>query len=96
MTREEALNKCIEVVTFRGIYNPYVLENVEYFVEEIYDDFENRTCKNCKWFNKKTYECENKENEQEIGNYDNIDYISMQVDENFGCNRFERKENEKN
>jgi len=58
--------------------------------------FENRTCKNCKWFNKKTYECENKENEQEIGNYDNVDYISMQVDEDFGCNRFERKENEKN
>ena len=45
-------------------------------------------CKNCKWFNKvglAGYSCSNKENKKMFGGR------IIWIDENFGCNRFERK-----
>ena len=67
----------------RGDYHEGIEEGYKICVKE-------RVCKNCKWFNEKRYECKNTENYQEVGNYDNVNFFLMQVDENFGCNRFER------
>ena len=61
--------------------NKYVLK-----CKKLEDDFENRICRNCKYLikTKKGLLCSNPVN---------YDYII--TDENFGCNRFERKENER-
>jgi len=56
-------------------------------ITEIKNFYENRTCKNCKYLikTKRGLLCSNPTN---------YDYII--TDENFGCNRFERKESEQN
>lgn len=63
MTREEAQEE-MEVGA-----------NPNEVVDAIYDDFESRTCENCKHFNDDG-ECV---------------YLDMLPDAGFGCNQFERK-----
>ena len=56
-------------------------------IDEIYDDFENRTCKNCKYFkgSNKIANCSN----LEVGAMNGGAFID--VDKDFGCNKFEKK-----
>jgi len=92
MTREEAYKKIKEA--FTGIDRvadcPCICEDpFEDIVDEIYNNFESRICKNCKWIHKGQYEgefwCINPKNSI-------IAEDGMFVNENFGCNRFERRE----
>ena len=43
MTREEAIDKSYEITFPNGWIKP---EDIEPLINEIYDDFESRTCKN--------------------------------------------------
>lgn len=58
-------------------------------IDDIFDDFESRTCQNCKYFN--VSEC------SIILPFESIDGLgtlgTMEVDSDFSCSRFERKEN---
>lgn len=40
MTREEAYKDCLTIVQVKGRYIPEMLEQAEYLVDKIYDDFE--------------------------------------------------------
>jgi len=88
MTREEAYQKIEEIFENADYVAgcPCVCEDsFENIVDEVYNDFESRICKNCKYFIKikKRLLCSHP-----------INYDYIITDENFGCNRFERKENE--
>jgi len=52
MTREEALKRPSNFVTNAGFLNR---SKVYGLINEIFDDFESRTCKNCKHFNQHAY-----------------------------------------
>ena len=73
MTREEALYMLND-----GLYDN------EEVINKIYDDFESRTCENCKYYefisSVDSYFCTNKESSAKF------------VSSDFGCNRFERIE----
>lgn len=72
MTREEAKEY------YKNIASPYV-------INEIYDDFESRTCENCKYCiddGSSGYVCKGMS-----------DVIHISSIDDFGCNKFERKEN---
>jgi hypothetical protein len=92
MTREEALKFILE--NSREDYNNHsVVMPVEKATElknKIFDYFEKeRVCKNCKYYKKKIDMCGNMENGAMNGG------SFMLVSEVFGCNRFERKEDER-
>jgi len=65
----------------------YIIENMTTdlkmidLIDEIFDDFESRTCENCVYFDR-IGACSNNES---------IAYDCLSVDD-FGCNKFERKE----
>ncbi len=84
MTRTDALMK---VLKERDEEDKIHYSKVYEIVNEIFDDFENRICRNCKYFIKT-------KRELLCSNPVNYDYII--TNKNFGCNRFERKENERN
>ena len=84
MIRAEIL---LEVDNFLDNENDF--NNIKKLINKIYDDFENKICKNCKWFNKVGlvgYSCSNKKNKEMFG------MSIIWINENFGCNKFERKE----
>ncbi len=91
MTREEAIKRLFDVSSDLGL-----VETIEarIVIDEIFDDFDSRICKNCKYFKKETDDfgfCEyvfKKENKNSINVF--------LVKENFCCNRFERREDERN
>ena len=98
MTREEAkrefwkkngvFDKLFEYCFDRVLKLPYKGSVIDIFIDKIYDDFENRTCENCKYYKEEESYCKNEENE--VFEFDN--YKKMKVpDWKFGCNRFERK-----
>ncbi len=92
MTREEA-KEIIYYSSFeKGKYG-LTKDNIFKLINRIYDDFESRVCKNCKYYNPAHKVCENRKNIQpfEIDNK----YVNIFTDGNFGCNRFERKEDER-
>ena len=84
MTREEAYKR-VNAFFDKGeldsrLDNSLLIE----LIDDIFDDFENRNCKNCKWF-----DCERC---VFMKNYlMNADECFL-VDEDFGCNRFEKLE----
>ena len=67
---------------------PYMEEEMNRDIDTIFDAIESRVCKNCKHYNMDTavYYC-NKYDVVMI----NSDHTIKSVDENFGCNKFERK-----
>lgn len=84
MTREEA---------FDGIYHADTFDLAQDMVNKIYDDFESRTCENCKHY---------EEIIQGIGECSNdiyegfsaglvYDYDNMFLPKDFGCNKWESK-----
>ena len=77
MTREEAHNETAFGI-FIGIVN------------KIYDDFESRICKNCKWSNiasaKDCLECKFGIDDNSLSSYHQM------VNKDFGCNKFTAKE----
>ena len=87
MTREEAKK------VIRNIGEGWAVSegDVEELIDKIYDDFESKICKNCKYF-KGTGMIANCSN-LEVGKMNGGAFID--VDENFGCNKFERRENER-
>lgn len=77
MIREEALKKLKNNIGS-------ILE-LECFINKIYDDFENKTCSNCKYinkYNKETWECS-----KDI----KTSYFTNYIEHNFCCNKWESK-----
>jgi len=80
MTREEALQQ-FENVAFdcnrKDNEKLLLLDNAKIIINKIYDDFENRICKNCKYSN--SFLC------------DRVfcSKFNTLVDRDFGCNKFE-------
>ena len=106
MTREEAIKRLFDVSSDLGLVETIEARIV---IDEIFDEIDSRICKNCKWhkYNQKTksFECQN----PDILNFVVINIRnSFEFDEklgfepnpynedceNFGCNRFKRRENE--
>jgi len=100
MTRKEAISlirsEC-ESVAGSLMVDRRACEDI---VRMIFDDFESRICKNCKFY--KTYYCENNSalfeycsNPQNVQIHDDpathqeTEY-GMQINANFGCNRFKK------
>jgi len=75
---EELFEHCFNKV----LKLPYKGRVIDIFIDKIYDDFENRICKNCKFLIKtsKGLLCSNP-----------VNYNYIITDEKFGCNRFEKK-----
>ena len=90
MTREEAIKKLFDVSSDLGL-----VETIEarIIIEEIFDDFESRVCKNCKYVGKHENGDEHK---CEILMATTREEAEKLIDEKFGCNRFERRKYERN
>ena len=81
MIRSEAL---LEVDNFLDNENDF--NNIRKLINKIYDDFESRVCKNCKYF----VECN--DGYHYCNNINNTGLNGI-ITPDFGCNRFEKKEN---
>ena len=79
MTRDEKINEIC------SIKNDGVFNQTKAIIDEIYDDFESRTCDNC-IFLKRTDHC------TEICGYLEIVIADELKDGDFGCNRWETKQ----
>jgi len=95
VTREEAIQQ-FKNVSFdcnrKDNEKILLLNNAITIINEIYGNFENRVCENCKhcfnsYFGLPGYFCGNDRTKSILGRY-------PVVDKDFGCNRFEPKENE--
>ena len=76
MTREEG--KDIEYEVNNDMNAVIGMTEFEYKIDKIYNDFESRTCENCKLINRNGY----------------CLIIDTSPNKNFGCNRFERERDE--
>ena len=86
MDREEALKENYN--NFDCMY-PQMLDS-KLLINQIYDDMESRTCKNCKYYSYFKQDgcavCDHEENIQEyLGGY------GMQITEDFGCTNWKSK-----
>ena len=91
MTREEALIG-VELSSYDSI-EVLNKRDVEEIVNMIYNDFESRVCKNCKYFNEDegcTNELNTLKFKDMFGKWEEPLYLENM--KKFGCNRFERKE----
>ena len=79
MTREEAL-QIIE--NTHGNIHLNTKAMIKQLINEIYDDFESRVCKNWFYYFEETCVC------------DESPLVTEIVDENYGCNKFKRKRDE--
>ena len=83
MTREEAKDLILNSVPKEWTMRKY---NLEYNIDTIYDEFESRTCNNCKYYKRYNY------NDMRCS----LRVIECQAYENnykdFGCNKFEIKD----
>jgi len=78
MTREEAKDLFrIDIDSYGKVKSPISK------VDKIYDDFESRTCENCK-YNLNGIECNCNESV--------VEWLDTDTFPDFGCNKFERKE----
>ena len=82
MTREEFHNKVKCDENYIGWHNGHEL------ADKLYDDFESRTCENCKWCDKE----DKSKNEMHYCGHpcDDMDVFTY-MPLGFGCNQFERK-----
>ena len=88
MTREEAYewNENTHDVTFT-LEVEEMQESIFYLLKKVYNDFESRTCENCKHkyvVDAMTVECRD--------NDSMLEYLDLDCFPDFGCNKFERKE----
>jgi len=88
MTREEAYNELKKQMKVKGEYH-HIYAYVEFdqandLIEKIYEDFENRKCKNCIYST----------NSNEGNKYIYCIKLKQDFFNNFGCKLFERKESE--
>ena len=79
MNREEFLFK---ILMSKGTVFFFTKEELREFINTIFDDFESRTCKNCKYFIKDKFVCCNSK----------APTIVQINDDSFGCSKFERGE----
>lgn len=89
MTRDEAIEECVEAFEMSGDCNSGELLNMghaEGVIDKIYDDFESRTCLNCKSGNYRP----------DGGNTDAMEMfcgaLGCVFSTEFGCNHFRKKE----
>lgn len=89
MTREEAKAEHDRHNSLQFVESCAVMESDEVLklIDEIYDDFESRTCENCKHGE---YEKNIKGIYCSFVNYCGSDYM----EKDFGCNKFERVEDD--
>ena len=80
MTREEA-QRAVNLIKYRLVYdaNSSLNKPNRNIIDDIYDDFENRTCENCHFYRKSIRWCSES---VEIKGY---------IDKDFGCNKWEEK-----
>ena len=84
MEREEAKQDLYYGIQFDTL-------KIDKFIDKIYDDFESRTCGNCKYNQKYDNSCNN----SFVNNILSTSYIgtaSLKCVSDFGCNKFKRKE----
>ena len=85
MTREEA-DKFIIKRTMSGSFGDFYVSDVDNLINEIFDDFESRICKNCRYLNVHPYA---------VG-LEDCTLVNMRYAEtvplNFGCTLFESKD----
>ncbi len=92
MTREEAKNIVTEIANKNKTIVWLLDTDIFKIIDMIYDDFESRTCENCKYFKKETDDfgfCEYTSKKET--NSKNI----FVVYKDFGCDRFKRTKNER-
>lgn len=84
MTLEEAISRFRNGADKQVKWSKFTFD-YELLLHEIYDDFENKICKNCKYLN--------------LGNYGICNYVEplqrqcLEFDtDDFGCNKFKRKD----
>ena len=85
MNREEAKNQFSNELLERAMgfkKGKLKIGAVYKIIDDIYDDFESRTCKNCKYFIKDKFVCCNSK----------APTIVQINDDSFGCSKFERRE----
>jgi hypothetical protein len=93
MTREEAKKYTFKVVATTGNENEigqikYLNLECCWVIDKIYDDFENRTCKDCKY-------CYNDPIEGYVCISDDVPFYHIKKRfRKFSCNRFKRIEND--
>lgn len=87
MTKDKALNKVKDLICLGKNITDFdkvlLIDDVTNLVNEIYEDFDNRICKNCKWINNDMV-CDNKESL----------LFDCRVKTTAGCNSFKRRTNE--
>ena len=86
MTREEALKYRLG----RDFYDQFEVWECDVLVNKIYDDFNSRTCENCKYYERNVplYG----EHEGSCLNYIVVERDFGTVIADFGCNKFVRKD----
>lgn len=92
MTREYALKELYFAINdlAESYESYYYSDSLEHLINSIYDGFESRTCKNCKYWGEDetcwhlVYEKYLLEGYEEESN--------MTTEKYFGCNKFERKD----
>ena len=85
MTREEAKNQFSNELLKRALgfkKGKLKIGAVYKIIDDIYNDFENRTCKNCRYFDYEKFICFN-------GKAPSILHIN---EDYFGCNKFKRRD----
>ena len=89
MGREESKEYILNLIRVDGDNDDWIKsEYVLSLVDRIYDEFENNTCSNCKFYNDSM--CMN----PEVDNMaDSVPEMTENINvyETFGCNRFEEK-----
>jgi len=83
MTREKAQEELYSYVYDDSLESGHLTADL---ITKIYDDFESRTCDNCKWLTDLGF-CVNLKS---IGN--GKDRFEDSIKSDIGCNKFERKE----
>ena len=83
MTREEAKHLFYKINMSSVRRGEYPVESAKETIDKIYDDFESRTCENCK-YNLNGIECNCNESV--------VEWLDTDTFPDFGCNKFERKE----
>jgi len=89
MTREEVKEKMFYELRFIKT-RPQEYKNIIKVIDVIFDDFESRVCKNCK------YDWCGCDVQNAIFRISELNDMEMPNLDDFGCNKFERKENDKN
>ena len=90
MTRKEAFKEYDNIGYTDCFFNSGKIdEDTELLINKIYDEFEFRICKNCKWY--EFIMPQNNPHDQY--NYSGCIKLQSlgQIDSDFGCNKFERR-----